>query len=417
MFHRQEVRRVLEKMGAFFDARLDEYDAHQLNCIDSAKEFYPFTAACLPKGPARILDLGCGTGLELEYYFQIAPAAVVTGIDLAPGMLDALKKKFPDKALTVIRGSYFDVPFGENAFDAAVSVESLHHYTKEEKIPLYTKLHYALKPGGYFILTDYFSLSDEEERQHRDALLRLKAAQGIAEDALCHYDTPLTAAHEVEALQAAGFASVEVLHCWGATHTLKAVKSAERPALDRQLDSKTFRDYYYLKEELTAFCRENALPVSGGKQELTERIAAFLETGQIPLKIKTGPAKRKRPDTEITPDSIIEPGFVCSEKHRAFFKAHIGKGFSFCVDFQKWLKANSGKTYREAIAAYHTITDEKKSCRTAIDRQFEYNTYIRDFFADNAGKTLEDAIRCWKYKKSLPGHNRYEESDLSALEK
>ena len=37
---------------------------------------------------------------------------------------------------------------------------------------------------------------------------------------------------------------------------------SERPRLDRTLDGKTFRSYYYLKEELTAFCRENGLPVS-----------------------------------------------------------------------------------------------------------------------------------------------------------
>ena len=30
-------------------------------------------------------------------------------------------------------GSYFDVPLGEGVFDTAVSVESLHHFTKEEK--------------------------------------------------------------------------------------------------------------------------------------------------------------------------------------------------------------------------------------------------------------------------------------------
>lgn len=192
---------------------------------------------------------------------------------------------------------------------------------------------------------------------------------------------------------------------------------ARCPALARRLDSGTFRDYYYLKEELTAFCRENGLPVSGGKAELTERIAAFLETGQIPPVTKERPAKGKRPDAEITPDSVIEPDLVCSERHRAFFKAHIGRGFSFCVAFQKWLKANSGKTYRDAIDAYRAIMAGKKKGRTEIGRQFEYNAYIRDFFAENAGRTLADAIRCWKYKKSLPGLNRYERSDLSALEK
>ena len=42
-------------------------------------------------------------------------------------------------------GSYFDVEFESDAFDAAVSVESLHHFTKAEKIPLYQKIRNALK--------------------------------------------------------------------------------------------------------------------------------------------------------------------------------------------------------------------------------------------------------------------------------
>lgn len=90
------------------------------------------------------------------------------------------------------------------------------------------------------------------------------------------------------------------------------LKVAERPILCRDLDSKTFRSFYYLKEELVSFCR-------------------------------------------------------------------------------------------------------KKVNGTTIDRQFEYNTYIRDFFADNTGMSLADAICCWKYKKSIMGHNRYERTDLIAL--
>lgn len=215
---------MLEKMGAFFEARLDGYDEHMLTNIESAREFYPFTARQLPMEPgARILDLGCGTGLELAEYFALNPGAKVTGIDLASGMLRALGEKFPGKDITLICGSYFDVPFGEG-FDGAVSVESLHHFTKEEKIPLYRKLRNALKPGGFFILTDYFSLSDEEERWHRAELLRLKAEQGITDGEFYHYDTPLTVAHETEALLAAGFSAVEVLDSWGPTFTLKAKK-------------------------------------------------------------------------------------------------------------------------------------------------------------------------------------------------
>ena len=214
---------MLEKMCDFFESRLDGYDAHMLDCIESAREFYPFTAICLPTEANRhILDLGCGTGLELEAYFSVNPFAKVTGIDLAPGMLRALQSKFSDKSITLLCGSYFDIPFGEACFDAAVSVESLHHFTKEEKIPLYRKLRGALKDGGYFILTDYFSLSDEEEQEHAWELRRLKALQGIDDGEFYHYDTPLTVEHETEALLAAGFSAVEVLNNWGATFTLKA---------------------------------------------------------------------------------------------------------------------------------------------------------------------------------------------------
>ena len=216
---------MLEKMNEFFNKRLDGYDEHMMTTIESSDVFYPFTADCLPKADgAKILDLGCGTGLELEHYFRLNPSAKITGIDLTESMLNALKNKFPEKDLTLICGSYFDVPFDENTFDAAVSVESLHHFTKEEKIPLYTKLCKSLKDAEYFILTDYFALNDEDEKAFRNELLRLKKEQGIDDNEFYHYDTPLTVEHETEALLEAGFSSVEVLNNWGATFTIKANK-------------------------------------------------------------------------------------------------------------------------------------------------------------------------------------------------
>ena len=112
-------------------------------------------------------------------------------------------------------------------------------------------------------------------------------------------------------------------------------------------------------------------------------------------------------------DSKLGENFKCSEDKRAFFESKIGTGFKFKVKFQKWLKANPDKTYREAIEAYYEIQKSKE--KTNIDKQFQYNQYIRDFFENNSDKSLDDAIKCWKYKKSLKGHNRYEESDLEVL--
>ena len=189
---------------------------------------------------------------------------------------------------------------------------------------------------------------------------------------------------------------------------------SERPELDNDLDGKTFKEYYYLKEELIDFCRKNDLQTTGGKLELTERIANFLDTGKKNYKIHT--ARKNKIVDDITLDTIIEEKFVCSEKHRAFYKEQIGNSFSFNVAFQKWLKSNAGKTYQNSIDAYYQILENRKKNKTTIDKQFEYNTYIRDFFHDNKDKSLEQAIKCWKYKKGLKGHNKYEKDDLKILD-
>lgn len=117
---------------------------------------------------------------------------------------------------------------------------------------------------------------------------------------------------------------------------------SERPKLNKKPDAITFRSFYYLKQELADFCKEIGLPTSGSKAELTDRIAYYLDTGNV-LK-PTAERKTAVTIATLTEDTVIEPN------------------------------------------------------------------------ADNPGKNLHDAIVCWNYKKSLPGHHRYERSDLRALD-
>lgn len=195
-----------------------------------------------------------------------------------------------------------------------------------------------------------------------------------------------------------------------------------RPQLTKDLKSAEFKEYYFLKEELKDFCKKEGLKVSGSRNQLEERIIYYLDTGKsldnsrsIENKNNYSKSNSNKATTyeEIRLDSILGENFKCSEDKREFFEKEIGKGFKFKVQFQKWLKANPNKTYQDAINAYYEIQNSKE--KTKIDKQFQYNQYIRDFFKDNDDKTLEDAIKCWNYKKSLKGHNRYENSDLDAL--
>ena len=176
--------------------------------------------------------------------------------------------------------------------------------------------------------------------------------------------------------------------------------------LTKNLKPEEFKQYYFLKEELKDFCRSEGLKVGGSKEDLENRIVHYLSTGEM----LEEPVIRQV-STKL--DSKLGENFKCSEDKREFFENEIGKTFKFKVKFQKWLKSNPDKTYRDAIDTYYEIQNSKE--KTKIDKQFQYNQYIRDFFKDNDDKSLEDAIKCWKYKKSIKGHNRYERSDLEAL--
>ena len=222
-----ELIMKLERMDEFFAARIDGYDEHMRTCIEGASAFYAYTASLLPADKeVHILDLGCGTGLELEEYFRLNPGGSVTGIDLSDAMLNVLKNKFPGHRIHLIRGSYFDVPLGEAVYDAAVSVESLHHFPAERKEALYRKLFTALKEKGAFVLTDYFAESEKLEKEYFRNLAQLKQEQGLPEDGFFHYDTPLTVEHEIAVLKKAGFSEVRIMKEWGSTFTLLAEKHA-----------------------------------------------------------------------------------------------------------------------------------------------------------------------------------------------
>ena len=184
------------------------------------------------------------------------------------------------------------------------------------------------------------------------------------------------------------------------------------PGLNRDLKPEEFCQHYFSKEELKDFSRAEGLRVSGSKGDLEKRIIHYLKTGEK-LAEPTVRQSSTVTLTEITLDSKLGENFKCSEDKREFFQKHIGKGFKFRVKFQKWLKANPDRTYGDAIDAYFEIQNSRE--KTEIGKQFQYNQYIRDFFQNNNGKSLDDAIKCWKYKKGLKGHNRYEDSDLVVL--
>ena len=214
----------MEEMSAFFTRRVEGYDEHMLQNVAGCAEGYELLAQNLLENAEDVLDLGCGTGLELDAMLAERPDLRVTGIDLTQAMLDELKKKHPEANLCLICGDYFQTDFGSECFDCAVSFESLHHFSREKKLGLYRRICEALRPGGVFLNGDYMVESEEEERVLMDECARLRKEQGIPEDVFVHFDTPLAVDAEIELLKHAGFACVEELWRQGNTTLLRAVR-------------------------------------------------------------------------------------------------------------------------------------------------------------------------------------------------
>lgn len=211
----------LETMSGFFDRRVDSYEDH----MRPWRAYYRWLGELIPAQAETLLDLGCGTGLELDEIFRLHPDIRVTGIDLAPGMLARLREKHPERKLTLTVGDYLTVPLAPCAFDVAVAFETLHHFPPETKLRLFRRIFAALRPGGMLLEGDYIAESDEMETYLFQELARRRARQHVPEGTFVHFDTPLTLAHELSLLRQAGF-TAEVLGYRGEDNTpmIRAIK-------------------------------------------------------------------------------------------------------------------------------------------------------------------------------------------------
>jgi len=201
-----------EPMAQFFNSRAQIYDEVHTGHISGGLATKDLIAHYLPEYTHDVLDLGCGTGLELPALFARFPEANVTGIDLAEDMLALLRERCAGFDVQTLCMSYFDYDFPPGKYDAVVSVMSLHHFNPAQKLDLYARARSALKPGGVFLNCDYF-IDNPLRVRLNFARLRLLCH----EPGTVHFDTPLTPSQEMKVLREAGFERAEVL--WNQKNT------------------------------------------------------------------------------------------------------------------------------------------------------------------------------------------------------
>ena len=123
-------------------SRDHQVDAHLLAFLDANSS--------IARSEVRILDVGCGTGKQLDANRTMFPDIYMVGLDRFRGMLEIARKRCP--SVMWIHGDGTELPFASASFDYACNQFSYPHVRNKEE--LLTELFRVLKTGGRFVMTN-----------------------------------------------------------------------------------------------------------------------------------------------------------------------------------------------------------------------------------------------------------------------
>lgn len=167
------------------------------------------------------------------------------------------------------------------------------------------------------------------------------------------------------------------------------------PPLDQTLDAAEFARRYWLRSELVGFCRREGITASGSKDELTARVTAHLSGQPLPM-----PAAARRiggMPTVLNADTVIGPGWRCTEALRRFLEAELGRRVRFDGALRRLVHEGAGLRLGDLIARW-----AEAPLKAEIAPQFEYNRFVRAFRAASPGATHAAVVAAWKAYRDTP---------------
>ena len=105
-----------------------------------------------PREGMDVLDVGCGTGIQLAGCQQAR--CRVSGIDASPAMLAVARRRLGDK-VSLQLGDATRLPYPDQAFDLVLASTVLHEMPPGTRAAALGEIRRVLRPGGRVLLTDF----------------------------------------------------------------------------------------------------------------------------------------------------------------------------------------------------------------------------------------------------------------------
>jgi SAM-dependent methyltransferase len=98
-----------------------------------------------------ILEVGCGTGLVLEFLKRRFPNHQLQGVDASATMLEQAR----EKGMSVSSASADKLPFPDQSFDVVIATRFIHLFQHDEKKQIYEEFLRVLRPNGLAVVEFY----------------------------------------------------------------------------------------------------------------------------------------------------------------------------------------------------------------------------------------------------------------------
>ena len=105
-----------------------------------------------PREGMEVLDVGCGTGIQLASYQQAG--CRVTGIDASPAMLEVARRRLGTGASLTV-GDAARMPYPDHTFDLVLAATVLHEMPPQVRTAALGEMKRVLRPGGRMLLIDF----------------------------------------------------------------------------------------------------------------------------------------------------------------------------------------------------------------------------------------------------------------------